>query len=87
MSKHYLVDAVSTSVLLCRYRQVPLFRWDTICQFARNMSELKRMAARDFEDILQVSTTLVTRSVTMVFIAAITLVCHPRFHRSPTSAP
>jgi len=45
------------------------------------------MAARDFEDILQVSTTLVTWSAMMVFIAAITLVCHPHFHQSPTSAP
>ncbi|KAH7916892.1 hypothetical protein BV22DRAFT_997067, partial [Leucogyrophana mollusca] len=36
-----------------RYRQVPTFGRDTIRRFARNSSELKKMAARDFEDLLQ----------------------------------
>ncbi|KIJ65737.1 hypothetical protein HYDPIDRAFT_87228 [Hydnomerulius pinastri MD-312] len=37
-----------------RYRQVPTFGRDTIRRFASNSSEMKRMAARDFEDLLQV---------------------------------
>ena len=38
-----------------RYRIVPTFGGDTIRKFASNTSEMKRMAARDFEDVLQVS--------------------------------
>ena len=38
-----------------RYRAVPTFGNDTIRKFASNTSEMKRMAARDFEDVLQVS--------------------------------
>ena len=39
----------------CHYRIVPTFGGDTIREFASNTSEMKRMAARDFEDVLQVS--------------------------------
>ncbi|KIJ64394.1 hypothetical protein HYDPIDRAFT_90003, partial [Hydnomerulius pinastri MD-312] len=35
-----------------RYRQVPTFGRDTIRRFRSNSSEMKRMAARDFEDLL-----------------------------------
>ena len=38
-----------------RYRMVPTFGSDTIRKFTSNTSEMKRMAARDFEDVLQVS--------------------------------
>ena len=37
------------------FRMVPTFGSDTIRKFASNTSEMKRMAARDFEDVLQVS--------------------------------
>lgn len=37
-----------------RYRAVPTFGRDTIRKFSNNCSGLKQMAARDFEDILQV---------------------------------
>ena len=37
------------------YRMVPTFGSDTIRKFASNTSETKRMAACDFEDMLQVS--------------------------------
>jgi hypothetical protein len=40
---------------LSRFRQVPTFGRDTIRRFSSNISELKKLAARDFEDILQVS--------------------------------
>ncbi|KAJ2965454.1 hypothetical protein NUW54_g14114 [Trametes sanguinea] len=36
-----------------RFRQVPSFAWTTIRRFANNVCEMKRLAARDFEDILQ----------------------------------
>ncbi|KAI5896414.1 uncharacterized protein SCHCODRAFT_01150321 [Schizophyllum commune H4-8] len=35
-----------------RFRQMPTFGRDKIRRFARNVSELSRMAARDYEDIL-----------------------------------
>jgi hypothetical protein len=41
-------------LLLCSFRQIPTFGRDTIRKFRSNVSELKRMAARDFEDLLQV---------------------------------
>jgi hypothetical protein len=36
------------------YRHVPTFSQDTIRKFSTNTSEMKRLAARNFEDILQV---------------------------------
>ncbi|KIM62393.1 hypothetical protein SCLCIDRAFT_75073, partial [Scleroderma citrinum Foug A] len=36
-----------------RYRSVPTFGHSTIHQFCKNVSELKWMAAHDFEDLLQ----------------------------------
>lgn len=45
------------------YRQVPTFGRDTIRKFSTNTSELKKLAARDFEDMLQVSVPLVGLSL------------------------
>ncbi|KAJ3821654.1 hypothetical protein F5880DRAFT_1485705 [Lentinula raphanica] len=36
-----------------RYRQMPTFGFDTIRAFTNNASEMKKLAARDFEDLLQ----------------------------------
>ncbi|KAK7021661.1 GLOBIN domain-containing protein, partial [Favolaschia claudopus] len=36
-----------------RFRQIPTFGRGTIRRFHRNVSDMKKMAARDFEDILQ----------------------------------
>jgi hypothetical protein len=36
------------------YRQVPTFGRDMIQKFSNNASEMKKLAARDFEDLLQV---------------------------------
>ena len=41
-----------------RYRQVPTFGRDGIRKFSASSSEMKRMAAHDFEDLLQVSPSL-----------------------------
>ncbi|KAI0634460.1 hypothetical protein C8Q77DRAFT_1217600 [Trametes polyzona] len=51
-----ILDAIDGAVvqeLNQRFRQVPTFGRSTIRKFAYNVSEMKRMAARDFEDILQ----------------------------------
>lgn len=37
-----------------RYRQISTFGSGTIRTFAANSSEMKKLAARDFEDLLQV---------------------------------
>lgn len=37
-----------------RYRRTPTFGRDTIRRFINNVSEMKQLAARDFEDLLQV---------------------------------
>ena len=39
-----------------RFRQIPPFGRYTIRHFHNNVSEMKKLAARDFEDILQVRT-------------------------------
>lgn len=39
---------------LRRYREVPTFGRDTIRKFVHNASGMKKLAARDFEDLLQV---------------------------------
>lgn len=38
----------------CSFHQLPPFGRDTIRRFAHNVSEMKKLGARDFEDILQV---------------------------------
>lgn len=43
------------SLTLARFRQVPTFGRSTIRRFGKNVSGLKKLAARDYEDILQVS--------------------------------
>lgn len=43
-------------ILYNSYRQMPTFGSDIIRKFSNNVSELKKLAARDFADLLQVST-------------------------------
>lgn len=38
-----------------RFRSMPTFGTSTIRRFASNASEMKKLAARDFEDLLQVT--------------------------------
>jgi hypothetical protein len=45
---------VTCSLMPFRYRQVPTFGQDTIRRFSKNASDMRRIAARDFEDLLQV---------------------------------
>ena len=45
---------------------MPTFGQDTIRRFHKNVSELKRLAARDFEDLLQVSLGLLSVSLNMI---------------------
>jgi hypothetical protein len=40
-------------MLVARYHQISTFGHGTIRKFAANSSEMKKMAARDFEDLLQ----------------------------------
>jgi hypothetical protein len=46
-----------------RYRQVPTFGHDTIRVFNSNASAMKKLAARDFEDLLQVRIQVSSRSL------------------------
>lgn len=45
------------TVISLSFRQVAPFGRDTIRKFSDNVSEMKKLAARDFEDILQVCST------------------------------
>ncbi|KAG2355785.1 hypothetical protein BDR07DRAFT_1248415, partial [Suillus spraguei] len=42
------------AILNQRFRQVPSYNNGIICRFSSNTLEMKRLAAQDFEDILQV---------------------------------
>jgi hypothetical protein len=42
-------------LIVCRYRQIPSFSQATIRRFTNNVSQMKKLAARDFEDLLQCS--------------------------------
>ena len=57
LDKRYMFAIFPTEKYLTstyRFRQVPTFGVDTIRKFANNASEMKKMAARNFEDLLQV---------------------------------
>lgn len=43
-----------TEMYIISYRAVPTFGRDVIRKFSSNSSEMKQLAARDFEDLLQV---------------------------------
>ncbi|KAH9942660.1 hypothetical protein B0H21DRAFT_710231 [Amylocystis lapponica] len=52
--RRVVVHCATLSMLsTCRFRKVPTFGRDTIRRFSRNVSRMKKLAARDFEDILQ----------------------------------
>ena len=50
----YFFFSINQFFYLDRFRQVPTYGLDTIRKFSNNVSSMKRLAARDFEDILQV---------------------------------
>lgn len=58
-----------------RYRNVPSFGRSTIRKFHNNASAMKKLAARDFEDLLQVNLAVLTR----ILICLYYLVCYPGF--------
>lgn len=49
-----LFDQNYSLTLHISYREVPTFGRDTIRKFSRNIASMKKLAARDWEDILQV---------------------------------
>jgi hypothetical protein len=49
-----------------RFCQIPTFGKGTIRQFSNNVSQMQKLAARDFEDILQVSNIDLTIPTTTV---------------------
>ncbi|THH19110.1 hypothetical protein EW146_g1980 [Bondarzewia mesenterica] len=51
----YAAGGDSIQKLNQRFRQVPTFGRDTICKFSNNVSGMKKLAGRDFEDLLQCS--------------------------------
>ena len=56
LDKRYASDPeLLHAYLITRYRAIPTFGRGTIRQFVSNASAMKQLAARDFEDLLQVS--------------------------------
>jgi hypothetical protein len=52
------VNPSRCSQFLQSFRQVPTFGRDSVRRFSNNVSELKRLAARDYENLLQVRVLL-----------------------------
>ena len=52
---YYFIQVLTYIFLHDRYCRVPTFGRGTIRRFHTNASAMKRLAARDFEDLLQVS--------------------------------
>lgn len=57
-------DGSAVQKLDARFRQISTFGLSTIRGFASNASEMKKLAARDFEDILQVRTLTMSFTLT-----------------------
>jgi hypothetical protein len=60
---------ISVVLILLSYREVPSFGRDTIRRFSGNTSAVKRLAARDFEDLLQVCYNSSPHVMVMQFIS------------------
>ena len=54
----YFLVILNSQLTMVRFRLVPTFGRDTIRKFSSNVSGLTKLAARDFEDILQVGDSL-----------------------------
>jgi hypothetical protein len=63
--------------MFSRFRQVPTFGRSTIRRFSTNASEMKKLAARNFEDLLQVSAFVLFSFKIMTLWTQI--VCNPGF--------
>jgi hypothetical protein len=55
-----IISAYHVINSMVRFRQVPTFGRSTIRRFSTNASEMKKLAARDYEDLLQVSISLLS---------------------------
>lgn len=58
----WVINITHILKLYRRFRQVPTFGRGTIRRFGNNVSALKKLAGRDFEDILQVTRTMLSSS-------------------------
>ncbi|KAG2068885.1 hypothetical protein BDR04DRAFT_1023378, partial [Suillus decipiens] len=54
----FVAGGAAVQELNWRYQRVPTFGWRTICCFHSNASAMECLTARDFEDLLQVSSFL-----------------------------
>lgn len=64
-------------ILFCRFRQAPTFGKETIRRFGNNVSGLKKLAARDYEDILQVCVFKLNPSLCLITLVTV----HPPLPR------
>jgi len=56
--KLFCISLIHRLNIYIRFRDVPTFGRGTIRRFADNVSDMKKLAGRDFEDILQVMSIL-----------------------------
>ena len=54
ISSQRLFITIAHAYHMYRYRDIPTFGRDTIRKFVKNVSGMSKLAARDFEDLLQV---------------------------------
>ena len=56
--KLFCISLIHRLNIYIKFRDVPTFGRGTIRRFADNVSDMKKLAGRDFEDILQVMSIL-----------------------------
>jgi hypothetical protein len=54
--------------MIVRYRKIPRFGRLTIRKFSNDVSAMKKLAARDFEDLLQVGPLSMTQTLHSILI-------------------
>lgn len=74
------IFALPAFLIIDRYRKVPPFGRGTIRRFHTNASAMKKLAARDFEDLLQVS--LLLSHLSELFICQVRHTCLRRLTQS-----
>ncbi len=57
---------INTHLYYSRFREVPSFGRDSIRRFTNNVSELNKLGARDYENLLQVRLFRLYRDVAIV---------------------
>ena len=82
------IDIESVLIIYSRFRLVPTFGRSTIRRFSTNASEMKKLAARNYEDLLQVcGSTVYDVCYTLTTCNSVQFQCSTGFSLSHITKP